>query len=207
MSPRPYKLGKRQTAAAETRQRIVAAARELLASAEDPTAFSVDAVARLANVSRMTVYYQFTSRAGLLEALFDDLAMRAQIGEWLAAAFQEPDGSAALDALIAAFAHFWSSARVVLRRLHALAALDAEVERGQQARNERRRQAILVMLNRLQTETGQPVPDAMAEAVAVVHMLTSFETFDALAGAGHDPEAVTPTVQRLVHAALGLDAP
>jgi hypothetical protein len=38
-------------------------------------------------------------------------------------------------------------------------------------------------------------------------LLTFFETLFALAGAGHDPEAMTPTVQRLVHAALGLDAP
>jgi hypothetical protein len=38
-------------------------------------------------------------------------------------------------------------------------------------------------------------------------MLTSFEAFDALAGSGQTPEAMVPTVQRLVRAALGLEAP
>jgi AcrR family transcriptional regulator len=206
MSPRPYKLGKRQAAAAETRHRIVTAARELLATADDPAAFTIDAVARHANVSRMTIYYQFTSRAGLLEALFDDLASRARIAEGLAAAFQAPDGLAALDALIGAFARFWTTDRLVMRRLHGLAALDPEVARGKQARDERRRQAVQVLLTRLQPESGQPAA-AFAETAAVLHMLTSFEAFDALAGSGQTPEAVAPTVQRLARAALGLEAP
>ncbi len=38
--------------------------------------FTVDAVAREAGVARMTVYYQFGSKAGLLEAIFDSLAVR-----------------------------------------------------------------------------------------------------------------------------------
>src|SRR5437588_67268 len=70
MSPRPYRLGQRQVAADETRSRIVKAAREQL---EKEASFSLDAVARRADVARMTVYYQFGSRRGLLEALFDDL--------------------------------------------------------------------------------------------------------------------------------------
>jgi hypothetical protein len=36
-------------------------------------------------------------------------------------------------------------------------------------------------------------------------MLTSFESFDALAGATRSPEEVAPLIQRLAHAALGLD--
>jgi AcrR family transcriptional regulator len=207
MSPRPYKLGKRQAAAAETRHRIVTASRELLATADDPEAFTIDAVARTANVSRMTVYYQFTSRAGLLEALFDDLAARARIAVGLAAAFQAPNGLAALDALIAAFARFWTADRIVMRRLHGMAALDPEVARGKQARDERRRQALQALLGRLQAESGRPAASAFADAVAVLHMLTSFEAFDALAGPGQTPEAVAPIVQRLARAALGLETP
>src|SRR5438046_1401708 len=123
MSPRPYRLGQRQVTADETRSRILNAAREQL---EKEASFSIDAVARRADVARMTVYYQFGSRRGLLEALFDDLAAGGGIPQ-LPSAFQEPDPMLALDRLIEIFAHFWSSARVVHRRLRAIAVLDPEV--------------------------------------------------------------------------------
>ena len=76
MSPRPYRLGKRKEAVDETRDRILAAAQEIL-KGDGYMEFTVDTVAGEADVSRATVYYQFGSKAGLLEALFDDLAVRA----------------------------------------------------------------------------------------------------------------------------------
>ena len=72
----PYRLGQRRVAAEQTRARIIAAARALLTSSGGLVGFTVDAVAKQAGVSRMTVYYQFDSKAGLLDALFDDLAER-----------------------------------------------------------------------------------------------------------------------------------
>src|SRR3989442_10999895 len=120
MSPRPYRRGQRREAAVKTRSRILKAARGQL---EKEASFSLDAVARRADVARMTVYYQFGSRGGLLEALFDDLAARGGIPQ-LPSAFQEPDPMVALDRLIEIFAHFWTSARVVHRRLRAIAVLD-----------------------------------------------------------------------------------
>ena len=74
MSPRPYQLGKRQDQIDESRQRVINAARALLAEATSYTNFTVDAVAKRADVSRATVYYQFESKTGLLEALCDALA-------------------------------------------------------------------------------------------------------------------------------------
>jgi AcrR family transcriptional regulator len=62
-------MGQRKAAIEDTRMRILAAARDLLA-AERFSEFSMDAVARKAEVTRLTVYYQFESRAGLLEALY-----------------------------------------------------------------------------------------------------------------------------------------
>jgi AcrR family transcriptional regulator len=197
-------MGRRQVAADETRARIVTAARDLLAADAGAAGFSIDAVARRANVARMTVYYQFGAKAGLLEALFDDLAARAEIGDRLAAAFRQTDALDALDALVVAFAHFWTRDRLAIRRLHGLAALDPEVERGDRARNERRRHGLRVIVDRLAETSGRPSPDARDEVVAVLHMLTSFETFDALAGAERSPEEVVPVVRRLVRAALDL---
>ena len=89
MSPRPYRLGQRQVAIDQTRARMIAAARELLVSA-DPGRFSVDAVAQRADVSRATVYYQFRSRQGLIEALFDAAAAAGGMAG-LPDAFGQPD--------------------------------------------------------------------------------------------------------------------
>ena len=68
MSPRNYRLGRREDAVKRTRAAILAAARDLLASADNP-GLSAGAVARRAGVSRITVYNQFGSRAGLLREL------------------------------------------------------------------------------------------------------------------------------------------
>src|SRR2546430_11163673 len=79
MSPRPYRLGRRQPAAQRTRARVLRAARELLTARAGAEPFSVDAVARRAGVARMTVYHQFGSRRGLLEALFDSFAVGGEL--------------------------------------------------------------------------------------------------------------------------------
>src|SRR6266852_6051769 len=74
MSPRPYRLGQRQAATEQTRARILTAARELLAESSGFSGFSIDTVAHKADVARMTIYHQFGSKIGLLEALSDFLA-------------------------------------------------------------------------------------------------------------------------------------
>src|SRR5947209_9915691 len=191
MSPRPYRLGQRQAAAEQTRARIIAAARELLVAREGFSGFTIDAVARQAGVARMTVYYQFGSKLGLLEALFDDLAARGQMQQ-LPAAFQQPDPVVALEDYIAVFGRFWTSDRLVIRRLRGLAALDPEVEQGLRARDEWRLRGLGVLVRRLAEQHGRPTPEALEDAVNILFMLTSFESFDALAGATRTPEEVAP---------------
>jgi AcrR family transcriptional regulator len=202
--PRPYRLGQRQAATEQTRARIIAAARELLMAGGGSGGFSIDAVARQAGVARMTVYYQFGSKLGLLEGLFDDLAARGGM-ERLAAAFARPDPLDALAEFIATFGRFWSSDRLVIRRLRSLAALDPEFEQGVRARDEWRRGGLRVLLGRLAEQYGRPAPESLDEAVDLLHTQTSFETFDTLAGTTRSPEEVVPLVQRLARAALGLD--
>jgi 2-polyprenyl-6-methoxyphenol hydroxylase-like FAD-dependent oxidoreductase len=57
---------------------------------------------------------------------------------------------------------------------------------------------------RLTDQYERPPPAALEEAVVVLHMLTSLEIFDALAGSDHSPQDVAPQVHRLALAALGL---
>src|SRR6266481_67763 len=192
MSPRPYRLGQRQVAADETRTRILDAARDQLAR---ESSFSIEAVARRADVARMTVYYQFGSKRGLLEALFDLLAARGGLHQ-LPTAFQQADPKLALDWLIQIFARFWSSDRLVMRRLRAMAALDPELDQVLRERSEGLRRALRVILSRQKGPAAQN-----ADTIDLLFALISFESFDLLAGPERTPEQVAPIVK---HAAAAI---
>ena len=199
MSPRAYDLGQRRGPIDRGRQQILDAARRLLAGSESYTAFTVDAVARQADVARATVYYQFGSKAGLLEAVCDTLAEAGQMSE-LPAAFTEPDPREGLRRFIGCFGQFWSADRAAMRRLRALAALDPDVGAVISARDQRRQEGLTVLAGRL---AGASVLAAEpGHAVRVLFMLTSFETFDALAGPDQDLTAVVPDIVRLAETAL-----
>src|SRR5579862_2031023 len=66
--PRPYNLGRRKVKEEETRQHILEVSATLLIE-RGGSAFTMDAVAREAAVTRQTVHNQFGTRVGLLEAV------------------------------------------------------------------------------------------------------------------------------------------
>ena len=204
MSPRSYRLGQRQSATEQTRTRIIQAARELVMTSEGFSSFSIDQVARQADVARMTVYHQFGSKRGLLEALCDTLAMNGGM-EQLAAAFQQSEPLEALNQYLLVFSRFWDADRLVTRRLRALAALDPDFEQVIRARDERRRQGILVLAQRLASSQKFSPDIPLHDIVAVLFMLSSFETFDTLAGPTRNLQEVAPLVCRLARATLHLD--
>lgn len=205
MSPRPYQLGQRKAASDQTRARILAAARDLLMAPDGYSRFSIETVARQADVARMTVYHQFGPKSGLLEALCDSLAMSGGM-EQLASAFQQPDPLAALNRYIEVFGHFWEVDRLVMRRLRALAALDPDFEQVIRARDEWRRTGVRTLLQRMVAQHSLSLDEngnTFDEIVDVLFTLTSFETFDALAGTSHNLEEVAPVVQQLARAVIG----
>ncbi len=204
MSPRPYRLGQRQVATEQTRARILTAARELLLTSDAFSGFSIDAVARQADVARMTVYHQFGSKIGLLEALSDFLAAHGGM-EQLANAFRQPDPLDALDKYITVFSRFWNSDRLVTRRLRALSALDPDFEQVVKARDERRREGLRVIVLRFVEKYRKPTPEAFDEIVNILYTLLSFESFDTLAGHTRSIEEVSPLVQQIARAAITLD--
>lgn len=205
MSPRPYKMERRRAAADQTRTRILQAARRLLL-AEDFREFTMEAVAKLADVSRLTVYYQFDSKAGLLEALYDSIARNGHLGR-LPEVFRA--GNDALQKLynfVGVFVDFWASDRVVIRRLHALGAIDREIGTGLRARNERRRNGLRVIFEyyaRFHPFTPPEEPVVLDK----LHMLTSFETFDALAGSGRTVQEVFKIIWKMAEQAVKFSPP
>jgi AcrR family transcriptional regulator len=198
MSPRPYSMEKREAVASETRLRILEAARQILAQeSHDP--LSMDAIARRADVSRLTIYYQFKSRPGLLEALYDYLASRGGM-QRMPEVFREPDPRIAIDKLISIFVGFWASEQVAIRRLRALAALDPEVAQGIHSRDARRRHIAGELLKRMAAAGKRKYSEEQGNITAdVLAMLTGFATYDALAVAGHRQAEIIAIIARLAH--------
>jgi AcrR family transcriptional regulator len=190
-------MEKRQASRTETRTRILEAARQLLSDESLPD-LSMEAVARRADVSRLTIYYQFGSRAGLLEALYDHLATRGNM-QRMAAIFQETSLPKAIGRMVDTFVGFWSTDTAVMRRLRAMAVLDSEIGNGIRARDARRPHIAREMLKRV--GAGKRANVREDDLGAVFGMLTSFEAYDALARAGLNDDEITRTLTRLAQCA------
>ncbi len=200
MTPRPYTPIQRQKTVDAGRDRILAAARELL-EVDDAERFSLEAVARRAGVSRMTVYNQFESKAKLLEALFDSLAKHGPMAQ-MTDVFAEEDPFAAFDAFVSLFGRFWTFSRRAHGRLRAAATDDPELDVAIQARQERRRIALTEIVRRLSPHVTPVVP--RSELVNVLYVMLSFDSFDAIAGPTRTPNDVVPIIRRMTHAVLGI---
>ena len=173
MSTRRYVSSVRTAAAAEKRDRVIEAAARSLREDASIASFSLDAVAKAAGVTRLTVYHQFGSRRGLLEAVFDDIAQRGGLTE-IADAMAVPDPRAALDRLVEIFCAFWSRDPAV-GRLHEAMATDPEFAQALRERNERRRKTFDALARRV---AGKTTPArARRDAVDVIFALTSFAMF------------------------------
>lgn len=195
MSPRRYRSVVREAAANATRARIIAAARLLLGASKGITGFSLDAVARKARVTRLTVYNQFGSRRALLEAVFDDMAARGglhRIQEAMAVA----DPHNALRRIIAIFCAFWGYNTAVMERLHAATASDPEFKGSIRGRNERRRRILSDIVRRM--AIGRPAQaESLKELTDILFALTSLAFFAQLISGGHSAEAVCRAIQDL----------
>jgi AcrR family transcriptional regulator len=202
---RPYRLGQRETAMEETRARIVVAARELILSDNALQGFSMEAVARQAGVTRVTIYHRFGSKRGLLEALFDDMGARGRLAERLPEVFAQEDPREALRLYIEVFCDFWAGDRAVNRRLIGFVALDNEFAEAIASRAGRRRSGTEAVLRRMYASGSPPPPDVFEQQVRVMLALTGFNFYEVLAGENNGPREVAPIMFELVLAALKLD--
>ncbi|MBI3493737.1 MAG: TetR/AcrR family transcriptional regulator [Acidobacteria bacterium] len=203
MSPRSYSLGRRRALSHATKHRVLTAGRDLLV-AGGGKGFTVDAVAARAGVARMTVYYQFGSKKGLRDALFSDLSARRLV-EGLRGTVTRSMPFDALGEFIGTLVGFWSADRLVIRRLRSLASLDPAAERNLRSADEHRADVLRLIVRRTAERHGRPAPAVAGDVARVLFGLTSFETFDALAGTARAPEDVATLLIRAAHAVLGLE--
>ncbi len=193
---RSYKSKVRERSANETHARILAAARQLLAGGRQLPAFSLDAVAKRANVSRLTVYNRFASKRGLLEAVFDETAANGGLDQ-IAGILTGADGEEAITRVVCVFCDFWERNARVFPAIHANAVLDEEIAASLLERTERRRAV-------LQTIIARSVSGKRArELVDLLFAVTSLDVHQMLRRRGHSAKAAKTMMLQLVTDIMG----
>ncbi len=194
---RPYSLGKRLEASDRTRAKILAAARAQLES-NGFVNFTLEGLARESGVTRQTVHNLFGTKSGVLEALFDHIALDAGL-ERMRVVMTQSDARQMLTGFVEIFVGFWRKDRLLLRRVHGIAAIDPEFGVAVEARNQRRRGAAARVVGLLAKQRGGV---AGPERASALYALTSFEFYDAVAeGCANEAEAAR-IVQSIVERAL-----
>ena len=192
--PRPYSLARRQQQSDRKRTKILTAARAQLES-KGFVDFSLESIALNSGVTRQTIYNLFGSRSGLLEALFDQLAVSGGM-ERIPSVMQQTDPESALASFVDVFCGFWSKDRLLIRRIHGIAAIDPEFGAAVEARNRRRQGAAARIVSLLDGANAARTPEKASDRAITLWALTSFEFFDALAEASGSLEEG----KKIVHA-------
>jgi len=199
---RPYELGKRREATDRTREAVLSAARELLESggARDLT---MEALAKASGVTRQTIHNLFGTKTGVLEALFDRIAVDAGMMR-MREVMASSDAESMLAAFVGVFAGFWGKDRLLLKRIHGIAAIDPEFGQAVQARNQRRKMAATRVIERIHAGREGMAAGEREKKIAILVALTSFEFFDALAESCGSAEAAGGWIYPLVKKAVGV---
>jgi AcrR family transcriptional regulator len=194
---RPYRLGRREQATQKTREKILRAASGLLAGA-GIRGLTMEAVARRAAVSRVTVYDHFQHKAGLLEALAWWTFAQHDIDRVRRARLQQ-DVRVALVDFVRENARFFHS---VGPQGHAiLKAMSTEPDAAavfEATYINARRAAIRELVERLDHSHELAAPWAPERAVDALMIITSLEAFETVTDRGHlDLDEATEVLARM----------
>ena len=200
LGKRPYSLGRRLAVSNRKRTAIIAAARAQLES-NGFLRLTLDGLARESGVTRQTIHNLFGSKSGLLEALFDQLALDGGMHR-MREVMQQTDAKAVLPAFVKVFTDFWSKDRLFIRRIHGIAAIDPEFGAAVEARNRRRQAAAARVVDRMTSRDGEKDVQNKAQRIAALYALTSFEFFDALAESCGNAKNAAETVLSLARKAV-----
>lgn len=183
-----------------TKAAVLSAARVQL-EAGGMREFSMESLAKASGVTRQTIHNLFGTRTGVLETLFDQLARDTGM-ERMREVMMSSDGGAMLDGFIQVFSNFWAKNRLLLKRIHGIAAIDPEFGEAIRARNQRRQMGAARVIERLDGRTREQSAENKAERIASLVALTSFEFFDALVESLGTVEAAEMQLPGLIRKAL-----
>jgi AcrR family transcriptional regulator len=192
---RPYELGKRLEQMDESRAAILRAARGQLA-AQGYRRVTMASLAEESGVTRQTIHNLFGTKTGVLEAVFDLIALESGM-EHMREVMMLPPDETQLGRFVGIFCGFWAKNRVLVRRVHGIGAIEPEFGGVIEARNQRRLMAATHIVQRMGGEDG-------AQKAAMLAALTSFEFFDALAESCGDEAQAQALVLRMARSALSI---
>jgi AcrR family transcriptional regulator len=132
---------------------------------------SLEQVAADAGITRVTIYRQFASKLGLLDAVADDLAQRSQVVRGMETAAAMADPAAAFRAMVSELCRFWGTDPDLFRRLIGLAAVDPEADQVVGSREQWRYDQVAAFVRRLADDgrlRGDADVDRSATAIGAV---------------------------------------
>jgi AcrR family transcriptional regulator len=178
MDKRRYRQTRRAESSDATRARILEAARGSLE--RGPVgALRVDEVAREAGVARSTVYLLFGSRAGLFDALARYLRDEAGF-DALIEASRLPDAMDNLRQSQRAAVTMYAKLPDLARALFTLAAIDPDAVAAVAAIEDGRRPGMARLARALAKQGYLRKDVTLGEAVDILTVITSFQSFDEL---------------------------
>jgi AcrR family transcriptional regulator len=162
----------------------------------------MEALAKASGVTRQTIHNLFGTKTGVLEALFDRIAADAGMMR-MREVMTSGDAESMLAAFVAVFTGFWGKDRLLLKRIHGIAAIDPEFGGAVEARNRRRKMAAGRVIERMWGGRADVTAEEKAMKAAWLMALTSFEFFDALAEGCGSAETAVSGIYPLVKKAVG----
>ena len=188
---RPYRTRRRSERSQRTRERILAAVRELLAEGSFHES-TVEEVAHRAGVARATLYQHFRSRIDLVDAIcetFDANPALIRLRELV----ELPDADTALAEALAYTLRFWSSEDPILRQLYGAASVDPAAQAlVDRQRADRRSEYERLVRNLSRNGRLRVTPQ---RALTVLMVLGSYDTYRELREAGQSDRRATAVLQ------------
>ena len=197
---RSYRSRSRSAGARETRERIVAAVRELLRERRFHES-TVEQVAARAKVSRATVYQHFRSRIDLVDAICETFDVNPALME-LRRAVVLPDPQAALSRTIALSVRFWDSEDAILSGLYGVVSIDPAARDLVGRQRADRRREMRRLARHLQASGALRPEVSAARALDVLMVLTSYETYRELREARRSARRLTAELETMASALL-----
>ena len=193
---RGYDLRKRLENTDQTRRAVLLAARRQL-EAQGYREMTMASLAKESGVTRQTIHNLFGSKRGVLETLFDSLALESGMDR-MRELMTQKSNDAILQEFVQIFCSFWKQNHVLIRRIHGIGAVDPDFGEIVQARNQRRNDAANRIVKRLKGGRGA------SDAGVALSALTSFEFYDTLTLAGKSNAEVGAIILNLASASLNL---
>jgi AcrR family transcriptional regulator len=195
MGSRVYRTDRRRPGAAETRERILQAVRDLLAEGRFHEA-TVEEIAGRAGVARSTLHLHFGSRMGLVDAMCEILGGTDERAD-IRSSLELTDPAEALRSVLSSAVRFWAAEEDIHRGLYGLAEIDPAARAFVDRQTRGRRSDVKRLTTRLH-DAGQLRPGVQEDALALLLVATSFATFDELRrNAKLTPSAVEQAVARV----------